>query len=216
MNIDFSKILHSLSKDDYYKNANFHIHSSCSDGKLSPQKIIENAMKLDLKYISITDHNTLDAYTHIKDYCNESLRVITGVEFDCWYKGTLLHILGYEVDTNNEELNKICGKNNTEKKTDFVRFFNKRCAKKVIKTIKDAGGTAILAHPGCTLRINFKNFIKELKSYGLDGLEVYYPYKSYKKLIHFHTQEKLIKVCKDLNLSLTGGSDCHGIDLRSR
>lgn len=216
MNRNFLNLLSSLSKEDYYENANFHIHSTCSDGVLSPKQIIKNALELNLKYISITDHNTLDAYKYIIEHQNDSLQIITGVEFDCWYKGTLLHILGYDIDLNHTELNSLCGKTNTEKTTDFVRFFNRRCAKKVIKTIKDAGGTVILAHPGCTLRISLKNFVKELKSYGLDGLEVYYPYKSYKKLIHFHKQEKLISVCKELNLSFSGGSDCHGVNLRTR
>ncbi|MEI7473231.1 MAG: PHP domain-containing protein [bacterium] len=216
MNNDFTKILSSLSENDYYENANFHIHSTCSDGLLSPEAIIKNAVKLNLKYISITDHNTLDAYKSFDCFNQANLQVITGVEFDCWHKGTLLHILGYGVDINNKELNSLCGKKNIEKRADVVRFFNQRGAKQVIDFIKKAGGTAILAHPGCTLRIGFKHFVKELKSYGLDGLEVYYPYKNYKKLINIHNRKKLLELCKGLDLYASGGSDCHGIDLRLR
>lgn len=216
MNIDFTKILNYLKEADYYVNANFHVHSLCSDGKMSPQEIINNAKKLGFKYISITDHNTIEAHKQLKSINTDNITIISGVEFDCWHKGTLLHILGYGFDIENPELNELCGKNNKEKTMDVVRFFNRRKAKNVVECIKKAGGTAILAHPGCTLRFDFKNFIKELKSYGLDGLEVYYPYKSYKKLINFHNKKKLLKVCKDLNLLISGGSDCHSRNLRSR
>jgi len=35
---------------------NFHIHTNASDGKIAPEKTIETAKRLRLKYICITDH----------------------------------------------------------------------------------------------------------------------------------------------------------------
>ena len=59
---DLKNLLSSFTKEDYYKNVDFHIHSNMSDGKLSPVKIVQQAKKLNKKYISISDHNTLEAY----------------------------------------------------------------------------------------------------------------------------------------------------------
>ena len=40
-----------------------HIHSNYSDGKFSPKEIIDMAKQNNVKYISITDHDNVDAYT---------------------------------------------------------------------------------------------------------------------------------------------------------
>ena len=59
---ELKKLLMSFDRSDYYKNADLHIHSSESDGKMSPYEIIDIAKQSGKKYISITDHNTIDAY----------------------------------------------------------------------------------------------------------------------------------------------------------
>ena len=78
--------------------------------------------------------------------------------------------------------------------------------KDAISVIKESGGVAILAH--CHyLNMNedeFIEFIKELKSYGLNGLEGYYT--EYTK----EQSDFYISVCKKLDLIISGGSDFHG------
>ncbi len=132
--------------------------------------IIEHAINKDLKYISITDHNTIEAYKHINSLDAGNLEIITGVEFDCWYKSNFMHILGYGIDLNDEELNNLCAKNPNETKLDIVRIFTPRKAPEVIKTIKNAGGVAVLAHPCCCWNLNIQKMIYELKSFGLTAL----------------------------------------------
>lgn len=78
--------------------------------------------------------------------------------------------------------------------------------KTVVKYLKENGAFVSLAHPKYISKDdNFVlNLIKELKEYGLNGLEVDYP--SYNK-------EESIKYkswAKKLNLVRTGGSDFHG------
>ncbi len=58
--------------------------------------------------------------------------------------------------------------------------------------------------------------IKKLVSYGLDGLEVYYPYVGHRGVIKFYTLKDIEKIARDLNLIITGGTDSHGMDLRGR
>jgi predicted metal-dependent phosphoesterase TrpH len=70
-----------------------------------------------------------------------------------------------------------------------------------VKAIKEAGGLAILAHPG-----QQQNFwlIPELVRLGLDGLEMNH---------HTHNEkdrETIRDYAKQYNLFLTGGSDYHG------
>ena len=45
------------------KNIDLHIHTDVSDGELTPKKIIDRAYNNGVSIISITDHDTVDAYT---------------------------------------------------------------------------------------------------------------------------------------------------------
>ena len=75
-----------------------------------------------------------------------------------------------------------------------------------IETIKKAGGVAILAHP--TLYhmddTQIEHLAKELKSYGLDGIETDYSTYSQKQ------KQTISKIAKRLELLPSGGSDFHG------
>jgi predicted metal-dependent phosphoesterase TrpH len=75
-----------------------------------------------------------------------------------------------------------------------------------ITMIREAGGIAVLAHPG-TLdfnRVSITDLLRELQRLGLQGVEVYYPTHS------VPTIQKLKRIADRLDLLITGGSDFHG------
>ena len=79
-----------------------HIHTSYSDGTDSVIELLEKAEKNKLEYISITDHDNCRAYDELKHLEIEKFyngKIISGVEIKCGYKGRLIEILGYNVDT---------------------------------------------------------------------------------------------------------------------
>ena len=74
--------------------------------------------------------------------------------------------------------------------------------------IHNAGGKAILAHPGVVIKETDKDLYKKellrFISYGLDGTECYYP---------SHTNQITdicLEICEVEDLLITAGSDCHG------
>lgn len=73
--------------------------------------------------------------------------------------------------------------------------------KEIIDAIHEAGGIAVLAHPGF-----YNNFelLDELIPQGLDGVEVWHPENTPEQ------QEGLIETAKKHGLVMTGGSDFHG------
>ena len=75
-------------------NADLHIHSSCSDGELGPDEIINIAIKKKLQYISITDHDTVSSQFNKSELIN----IIPGVELSSRYNEQDIHILGYFID----------------------------------------------------------------------------------------------------------------------
>ena len=203
-NENIKNLINSFTEDDFKTNVNLHIHSTCSDGKCSFEDIIKQAKALNYKKISVCDHNTTDGYLNFNDDI-----LITGVEFDCWYGYVFFHLLAYGFDVNCEQLKPFLAKNKQETELDIIRIFAKRDIKKLIKAIHEAGGIAILAHPACCWAINLENFIKKLISFGLDGIEVYYPYKRHRKIIKFHNEKTLSNIADKFNLLKTGGTDCH-------
>jgi len=76
--------------------ADLHTHTTCSDGQKSPQKLIEYAKEVGLTHLSITDHDTVDAYKVVKDLeLDNGLRIIPGVEVTTMYQGKECHLLVY-------------------------------------------------------------------------------------------------------------------------
>lgn len=71
----------------------------------------------------------------------------------------------------------------------------------IIDAIHEAGGIAVLAHPGF-----YDNFelLEELIPYGLDGVEVWHPENTPEQ------QELLKEIAAKHSLVMTGGSDFHG------
>lgn len=201
-------LIKNFTEFDYFDDVDLHIHSNYSDGELSPQEIVIKAKEKGLKYFSICDHNTLKPYLSTNIAKEESL--IPAIEFDCWYKGVLIHILGYGIDYTNKELQALCAESKAGTSSDIVRFFSYRNPKDVIKAIKNAGGIAVLAHPACYWAICLEDFVKQLMILGLDGLEVYYPYKRHRGIIKFHTVAAVKRIAEKFNLIQTGGSDTHG------
>ncbi|MBU5330922.1 PHP domain-containing protein [Anaerocolumna aminovalerica] len=84
-----------------------HIHSKYSDdGEFSVTEILDRCKGLEMKLVSITDHNSVKAVADALE-CNAGLRVISGVELDCTYKGMNFHLLGYSFDHTRREFSEI-------------------------------------------------------------------------------------------------------------
>ncbi len=93
-----------------------HIHSTASDGTLSPSEILSLASNLNLGAIAITDHDTIDGSREaIAQGIPPSIKFLTGVEisaipppsFTC--SGSF-HILGYSIRIDDPVLNQTLGR----------------------------------------------------------------------------------------------------------
>ncbi|HAH50500.1 MAG TPA: PHP domain-containing protein [Balneola sp.] len=83
--------------------ADLHIHTTCSDGRLSPEEVIKLAQLKKLSAVSITDHDTLEGYKIAKPIADKhGVELIPGVEITTVFHEKEAHILAYyfETDTN--------------------------------------------------------------------------------------------------------------------
>jgi 3',5'-nucleoside bisphosphate phosphatase len=88
-----------------------HIHSTASDGTLTPSEILELAKNLHLGAISLTDHDALDGNKDIlKRGVPGSIGFLTGIEISAlpppfFPVSGSFHILGYGIDIEDKALN---------------------------------------------------------------------------------------------------------------
>lgn len=81
-----------------------HTHSTASDGSLSPRTLVEEAVKMDINMLSITDHDTTDAYLELSSINYPSLELIPGIEFSTQWQGVGIHVIGLNVKPASEAL----------------------------------------------------------------------------------------------------------------
>lgn len=195
----------------FYKG-DFHIHSTASDGDLTPSEIVSLASNEHIDIISITDHNTiLGIEEAIKAGTKLGITVIPGVELSSRYKNKSVHILGYFKDDRYKDkiferflnLVKNHRANDAKHLINLQSNYNKNnhrlSVNDGIKALKLFGATVVLAHP---ILIN-KNCLTEIINMPFDGIEAK----------HFrHTpsdMEFFIKIATESGLFYTAGSDFH-------
>ena len=72
-----------------------HTHSVFSDGTYTPTQLIEEAVKIGLSAIVLSDHNTVDGLPEFLAAAEgKPIEAIAGCEFSVDYKGKELHLLG--------------------------------------------------------------------------------------------------------------------------
>ena len=88
--------------------SDLHLHSTVSDGLLTPTELVDKAFEAGVRIMSLTDHDSTDglaeAITAAGKY--NDLILIPGVELSTDTKNGEIHILGYFIDMESEDLQK--------------------------------------------------------------------------------------------------------------
>lgn len=83
-----------------------HSHTTVSDGSLTPEELMQEAMSRGLSAIAVTDHDQLAAIARCRTVAQGSaLEVIAGVEISSSHEDSTLHLLGLFVDPQHAGLN---------------------------------------------------------------------------------------------------------------
>jgi len=89
--------------------ADLHCHSTCSDGTLTPEEIIQLACDLGLGALSITDHDTLTAYREALPAAQaRDLPLISGIELSAVHLQTSIHVLAYSFSLSSPKMHHFC------------------------------------------------------------------------------------------------------------
>ena len=86
-----------------------HLHTTASDGRLSPTELVRLVAGQGLKHVAISDHDTTDglaeAFTAAEEF--PDLRIIPAIELSTDIPGDEVHVLGYFIRHEDEELQEI-------------------------------------------------------------------------------------------------------------
>ena len=80
-----------------------HSHTTSSDGRLTPQQLIDRAMDFDIDVLAITDHDNIDALASARAYIADKqlpLQLISGIEVSTVWQNKDIHIVGLNIDEN--------------------------------------------------------------------------------------------------------------------
>lgn len=73
-----------------------HTHSTASDGRFSPSEVVTKAYANGVKYLALTDHDTLSGISQAIEAASVlDMKLIPGIELSTTYKGETVHLLGY-------------------------------------------------------------------------------------------------------------------------
>lgn len=127
---------------------NFHCHTTRSDGRRSPEEVMEVYRAHGYDFLTLTDHRLLSEQTHLSD----GMLMLSGVEMDFELCAEALHITGFGMD---------------ESFSSDRSWL--RSPQSCIDAMRRHGGRAILAHPAWSL--NTMATLTSLR--GLTAAEIY-------------------------------------------
>jgi predicted metal-dependent phosphoesterase TrpH len=96
------------------------IQTTFSDGHDTPTEIIKMAKKAGVQYLAITDHDTMDGVDEaLLAAKGTDIKVLAGAELSATFQGKRFHVLAYNLDKNNPQLNNFF----QEIRSQFKEFF---------------------------------------------------------------------------------------------
>lgn len=125
-----------------------HLHTTASDGSLTPKKLVEVAVERGMEVISITDHDTIDGLAEGAKRAQElGVKFVNGIELSSEWGGREVHILGYFLDPKDENLKKELKKMQKARDARNCKILKKLAEYKMYITIEElqeeAGGDIV-------------------------------------------------------------------------
>ncbi|MGK7899565.1 MAG: PHP domain-containing protein [Xenococcus sp. (in: cyanobacteria)] len=196
---------------------NFHLHTTSSDGRLTPLEVVDQALEFGLQGLAITDHHSVNGYRQAQAYLNDIqeqnpgrdlFSLWTGTEITSNLQGVTVHILAYAFDPEHPAI--------TPYLQSIAPLETEANAEIVIDNIHQAGGLAILAHP-FRYRRPAAELIPLIAYLGIDGIEAYYSYaKTNPWKASPHQTEECLELAFQYNLHTSCGTDTHGTNISLR
>ena len=129
-----------------------HLHSTASDGTLSPSELINKCAQNGLKVVALTDHDTLNGIGEATKQAEAlgTIEVVPGIEVSCNWNGTEVHILGLFTRADDARLSEYCSrarKNRLSRSKKIVERLQQIGIEIKFEKVIELAGNAVIGRP---------------------------------------------------------------------
>ena len=145
-----------------------HLHTTVSDGRLTPTELIRYVARQGLKIISVSDHDTTDGLAEAYQAAEEfpDLRIIPGIELSTDIPGDEIHMLGYFIQYDDEAFQGILSQFR-EGRLDRGRAMVEKLAEYGLhiewERVQEIAGEGSVGRPHIALALVEKGYFQEPK-----------------------------------------------------
>ena len=209
-----AQILATVDRRSCPGRCNFHCHTTCSDGSLTPEELAVQATEVGLEHLAITDHHSQRAYplaqqtlATLQQQGRAVPKLWRGVEISAVLDTCLVHVLALGYGREAPLMPYLQG---TAACGEALQ------ASVMVSAVHAAGGLACLAHPA-RYRLDFRRLIRAARQLKFDAVETWYDYDM---LPRWRPSDLICdevdQLRRHLGLLASCGTDTHSANLRGR
>jgi len=150
------------------KYIDMHTHTNISDGIYSPKELIKYAISKGLNGVAITDHDAIDGIDEAIEYAHtqNDFLVVPGIELSTEFQETEIHILGYNINHNDEVLKNTLSflkKQRINRAFKIVEKLNKLNINITYNEIKNKSPNGVIGRPHVSRLLIEKGCVHDMK-----------------------------------------------------
>lgn len=148
-------------------NIDLHIHTTASDGSLTPTQVVQEAAEAGLSVISIADHDTTSGVAEaLEAQKSHDVVVVPGVEISASHPSGEAHILGYWMDHDDPVFQAFLEKPRSTRTSRIVEMCKRLCdlglEVRPEEVFEKAGGKEAVGRPHLAKVLLAKGYVKEM------------------------------------------------------
>ena len=145
-----------------------HLHTTASDGRLSPTELVRLAADQGLKQISISDHDSTEGLAEAYEESQKfpDLRIIPGIELSTDVPGDEIHMLGYFIQYEDVGFQEILKRFRSARVDRAREMVEKLAALGIVldwERVQEIAGEGSVGRPHIALAMVEKGYCKEPK-----------------------------------------------------
>lgn len=202
-----------------------HLHTTASDGVMSPSEIVRYAKAKGLQAIAITDHDTIEGLEEgLLEGEGIDFEVIPGIEISAEHSPGSMHLLGFFLDIHHPLLNERLGylqKARAERNPKIVERLNRLGIELTYEEVLKASGGGQVGRPHFAQVLLEKNYVRTFQEafdrFLKKGAPAYVDKFRFtaKEALHFINETKGVAVLAHPNtLNMIGYSELETLILR--
>jgi len=144
-----------------------HLHTTASDGAMSPSAMVRYAKSKGLQAIAITDHDTIEGLEEgLAEGAKTGLEVITGIEISAEHSPGSMHLLGYFFDIRHPLLNERLAylqKARAERNPKIIENLNRLGVRITYEEVVKASGGGQVGRPHFAQVLEEKGYVRSFQ-----------------------------------------------------